>query len=112
VTALHELITAVSPILSLISVMIAIFVGYGTIKARRDAPDKAWRDELNLWRARVDEKLDSDNHKIKNFDRLFEKNEEFQRITLHTLKGMLRHFSTEDDMIKISKEIDAFLIER
>jgi hypothetical protein len=109
---LHDFISTVSPVLSLASVIITLLVGYGTLKARRDAPDKAWRDDLAIWRIRVDEKLDNDNHKIKNFERLFEKNEDFQRITLRTLKGVLRPFSTEEDKDKISKEIDDFLIER
>jgi hypothetical protein len=92
-----------------------MLVGYGTIKARRDAPDKEWRDDLALWRARVDEKLDNDNHSIKRFDRQLETNEEFQRIVLRSLKDILSNLSSgnhAEEMRQTNNEIDKFLIER
>ena len=112
---MHEFISAVSPILSLASVLIAIMVGYGTLKMRRDEPQSEWRKSVDARLAVAEEKLGNDYHDLRRLIRESESRSEFEKVALKALKGIVLHEITGDhleDMQKISTEIDNFLIER
>ncbi|MDR3289531.1 MAG: hypothetical protein LBT22_08900 [Peptococcaceae bacterium] len=102
-------------ILSIISTLIVIAVGYGTLKQRRTEPqEKRWK-ELEAWRAATDAKLDHDNREIRTHNDKLTENTKFQQLILQSLKGIIDHLAQGnhgEDMTRISGEIDRFLIER
>ena len=110
-----ELLKELSPFVGIVSTIIAIIIGAGTLKQRRDAPHQQRLEALEAWRREVDEKLDRDNKKIKSFEDEFEKNDEFQRVALKALKGLVEAVTKsggEAEAMNISREIDEFLIKR
>ena len=112
---MHEFIAAVSPVLSLISVIIAISVGYGTVKMRREEPGKEWRKAVDVRLGVAEEKLGNDYRDLRQLKKESEARLEFEKVALKALRGIVLHEITGDhieDMHKISKEIDNFLIER
>ena len=141
-----ELLKELSPIVAIVSTVIAIIIGIGTLKQRRNEPQEkrfseieahqseldawrreqdtwrheveAWRHEMDacrlemdIWRREVNEKLDRDNRKIKSFEDEFAKNDEFRRLMLKSIKGLVSS-SGDASVGNISQEIDDFLIRR
>jgi hypothetical protein len=112
---MEGIVTAVTPVLALCATVISVVVGYGTIKQRKDAPnEKRWAG-YEEWKAHVDECLNHDNRKIGHFEREFDKSDDFQRIMLRSIKGVLDHLASGnhgEDMKEIIKQIDTFLIDK
>ena len=110
-----ELLKELSPIVAIISTVIAIIIGVGTLKQRRNEPNEQRFAALETWKIEVDAKLDRDNRKIKSFDDAFEVNNAFQRVALKALKGLVEAVTKsggEADARGISQEIDEFLLRR
>ena len=115
-----EFFVILAAVLSLIATTISIIVGYGTIKQRKADPDtKRWEDWDN-WRRNTDErlltidgKLDNDNRRFKKVEKEAEDNREFQRIMLKSMKGIIAAAGpANEEMRRVSEEIDEFLIKR
>lgn len=105
----------IAVVLGLIATAISILNGYASIKQRKNAPTEERWKEMNTWRESVDSKLDSDMRRLNKADLRDEQHAAFERVTLHSIKGILDHFTTGDhveQMKTISSEIDKFLIGR
>lgn len=107
--------------LSLLATAISMIVGYGTIKQRKEAPNEERWKEYDIWRRKVDErllsvdeKLDNDNRKLKKVDIEQVQNQEFQRLVLKCMKGIIAASPsvTTDEMKRVSSDIDDFLLHR
>jgi hypothetical protein len=114
-------LTPISSILSLISLLIAILVGIGTLRQRAKEPDtKRWK-ELMDWRLNVDEqiykidkRISRDYTRLNDFDIAMGIRIECENIILESLKAIIDHLSTgnsRDEMKKISQGIDNFMRE-
>ena len=112
---MNEGFTLLAALVGVVSTVIAIVIGVGTLRQRRDAPHQQRLEALESWRREVDEKLDRDNKKIKSFEDDFMKNDEFQRVALKALKGLVEAVTKsggDAGTQNISREIDEFLIKR
>jgi hypothetical protein len=114
-------LTPISSALSLISLLVAILVGIGTLRQRAKEPDtKRWK-ELMEWQLSVDEqiyKIDKgisrDYTRLNDFDIAMGSRIECENIILESLKAIIDHLSTgnsRDEMKKISQGIDNFMRE-
>jgi hypothetical protein len=131
-----EFYQAASMLLGLAATAISLLVGWGTLKARRDEPSEKrwadldkWRKDTDEWRRRIDSSFTEDNgerwdsyererektmHQIAQLERLLEQSADFQIVMLKSIKGMLSHMSTGNDvglMKALDKEIDEFLLD-
>ena len=86
----------------------------GSPTEKRLSTNERRLNSLEAWRPEVDAKLDRDNKKIKGFEDTDAKNEEFQRVALRALKGLVDAVTKtgDTDAKNISNEIDEFLIGR
>ena len=114
---MNEGFTWLAALVGVVSTAMAIIIGAGTLRQRRDAPHRQRLEALEAWRREVDEKLDRDNKKIKCLEDDFEKNDEFQRVALKALKGLVEAVAKSGGGVgveagNISREIDEFLIKR
>lgn len=96
-------------ILGLISTCSGLILTFRNIK--KTSPST----ELKTWQKETEEKLDNDNRRLANLEKSFNKIEEFDRVMLHSIKGILSHLSEEnhtDKMNGLIKEIDDYLINK
>jgi hypothetical protein len=103
----------VSSSLSLLSFAIAILVGVGTLRQRANEPnEKRWRD-LEQWKNEIDEKLARDYHAINRAGRSIGRHQEFERIMLRSMVGVIDHLADgnhADKLQEISRQISEYLI--
>jgi hypothetical protein len=83
--------------------------------AKRTSPQaERWR-ELDEWKKGINDKLAADKRSLDKHSRAIDDSEGFQRIMLRSVKGILEHLESgnhSEEMRKIVRQIDEFLIER
>ena len=108
-------LTAILAVISLICGITTILSAYKAYKAQKNVPnEKRWED-FETWKKDVDRKLDHDNRKIQDFERTISTLDQFQRVLLKAIKGILTTQKTDeyaDEIRQIGREIDIFLIEK
>lgn len=104
-----DILVIIIAIAGLASTCCALVLSYRNIK--KTSPST----ELKIWKAETEAKLDNDNRRLSNLEKSFSKIEEFDRVMLHSIKGILSHLSEEkhtDKMTGLIKEIDDYLINK
>jgi hypothetical protein len=83
--------------------------------AKRTSPQTERWGKLEAWQKSVNDKLDADKRTLDKHGRAIDDSEDFQRIMLRSVKGILEHLESgnhSEEMRKIVRQIDEFLIER
>jgi len=131
-----ELSQQISAILSVVSVIIAISIGIGTLRQRANEPnEKRWQEyekwkghidenfttdnkerwkDFDNWRDGIDDKLSRDYSTINSIRRKIKRRDEFESLMLYSIRGILEHLATgnHNEMMKdMSKKIDKYLID-
>jgi hypothetical protein len=90
-------------------------VGIGTLRQRANEPnEKRWK-EFEEWKNAVDDKLGRDYRVLNRVDKQMDRRQDFEHIMLSCMKGILSHLAEgnhSDQMRKISKDIDDYLLNR
>ena len=106
-------LSELSSLFGFAAVVISVAVGIGTLRRRAKEPDeKKWRD-LEKWKESVDGKLDNDYRFINSAGRKIDRHQEFERLMLRSMLGVIEHLATGNHTEKlkdISKQINEYLI--
>ncbi|MFP3156345.1 hypothetical protein LQZ18_18355 [Lachnospiraceae bacterium ZAX-1] len=108
-----DAITQITPILGLVAMVLAMIVSYGTIHARKTDPQVAKDREQDDKIEKILRLLDNDNGRLNRLESSNIQTNEFQRMCLRTMKGMLQHLRSgnhTEQMEALEGEIDDFLI--
>jgi hypothetical protein len=111
---------ALSLLLSFMASVISVLIGIGTLRQRANEPNEkrwreleGWREALEKWKDDVDEKLDRDYHSINRADKRLGRHQDFERIMLRSMLGVIEHLASgnhADKLKDVSRQINEYLL--
>ena len=112
---MREMFITAGALISPVAAVLAALVAYGTLKMRKNAPGEEREKDYDQWRDSVDKRLLNDHDRLKKLESSKVESDEFQKLVLRCLQGMLELFRDGEHgegMADLNKEINEFLVER